>query len=74
MENIEKCPYCGNTKFVEGVHCGYATIKPVDKIFTMKETNLYHIICLNCGAVIKSYVKKPEKLVTKKRKSQTNNL
>lgn len=63
--NIEKCPYCGNTEFVKGKQDAYAKIYPINKIFTLKSQALYHIICLNCGAVVKSYVNTPETLKTK---------
>ncbi len=65
MKNVEKCPYCGNQEFVEGKQVGYAAISPADKTLTFKSQVLYHIICLNCGAVVKSYVKNPKKIVTK---------
>ncbi len=65
MKMEEKCPYCGKQEFVEGKQEGYAIIVPVNKIFTLKSQILYHLICLNCGAIVKSYVKDPKKLVTK---------
>lgn len=65
-KKIEKCPYCGNQEFVEGRQDGYATVSPANKTLTFKSQLLYHVICLNCGAVVKSYVKEPKKLVVKK--------
>ncbi len=65
MKDIEKCPYCGKREFVEGVQDGYSAIAPANKILSFKSQNLYHVICLNCGAVVKSYVKEPKKIVTK---------
>lgn len=64
--NVEKCPYCKGNRFVEGKQSGYATIAPTRKVFTFKSQILYHQICLDCGAVVKSYVKDLEVLVTKK--------
>lgn len=66
MNNVEKCPYCGKQEFVEGKQEGYGSIAPANKVLTFKSQILYHIICLNCGAVVKSYVKEPQKIVTKK--------
>lgn len=66
MKTIEKCPFCGNKEFVEGIQSGYATVGPADKILTFKSQALFHVFCLNCGAVVKSYVKEPKKLDTKK--------
>lgn len=67
MKDVEKCPYCGKEEFVEGVQGGYAAIAPATKVLTFKSAALYHVICLNCGAIVKSYVKDPKKLVTKKK-------
>lgn len=58
----EKCPYCGSQEFVEGIQAGYASISP-NKVLTFKSATLYHLICLNCGAVVKSYVENPKKLL-----------
>lgn len=66
MNNVEKCPFCGGKEFVEGKQDGYSTIAPADKVLTFKSQVLYHIICLSCGSVVKSYVKNPQSLVTKK--------
>lgn len=62
----EKCPYCGNDKFVEGKQEGYGAVGPANKTWTFKSQKLYHKICLNCGAVVKSYVEKPSKIMIKK--------
>ena len=61
----EKCPYCGSKEFIEAKQEGYAEVRPTNKTLTFKSQILYHIICLNCGTVIKSYVKNPKRLVTK---------
>ena len=66
MNSIEKCPYCGEKEFVEGIQSGYASVVPANKVLTFKSQVLYHIICLNCGAIVKSYIKEPKKIVTKK--------
>lgn len=58
----EKCPYCGGKEFVEGKQSGYATVYPSNKTFTFKTQVLYHKICLNCGTIIRSYVKNPKLL------------
>lgn len=65
MEKIEKCPYCGSTKNVIGKQSTYAKVCPNKKI-ALREETLYHVICLKCGTVIRSYVKNPENLVVKK--------
>lgn len=68
MISRERCPYCGGYEYVEGKQDGYSAISPADKVLTFKSQSLYHQICLNCGAIVKSYVKNPRKLVTKKKK------
>lgn len=60
-----KCPYCGSKKFVEAEQSAYGAVYPANKILTFKSQTLYHLICLKCGAVVKSYVKQPEKLLKK---------
>lgn len=63
----EKCNYCGGIEFVIGRHNGYGNVFP-NKLISIKDQKLYHVICLNCGTVVRSFVKKPEKLVIKKKK------
>lgn len=57
------CPICGGKKFVECVQDNYAALYPSNKIFSFKSHPLYHEICTNCGTVLRSYVKNPEKLI-----------
>lgn len=61
IEKTTACPYCGCKKTVTGVQSGYACIRP-DKVFTLKSQALYHEICLDCGTVLRSYVKRPADL------------
>ena len=42
-----KCPYCGKEEFVTG---------------KQKSKAVYHEICVNCGTIVRSYVKNPENL------------
>lgn len=54
-----KCPCCGKEEFVTGKQgMAYAGVK----ISSLKERALYHEICVNCGTVVRTYVKNPEKL------------
>ncbi|MCM1052863.1 MAG: hypothetical protein NC483_02670 [Ruminococcus sp.] len=66
--NKEICPYCGGKEFVKAKHNGYGNVYPASKRITTKEQKLYHIICLDCGTVVRSFVKNPRKLETKKDK------
>lgn len=67
----EICSYCGSNDFVIGRHNGYGNVYP-NKLISIRDQKLYHVICLKCGTVVRSYVKKPEKLVIRKRKSLQN--
>ena len=49
---IEKCPFCGGTKFVKGWQNGYGMLH--SGIWSGQP--LYHIICADCGSVVRSYV------------------
>lgn len=57
---IKECPYCGNTEFGEGFQ--RSSGKMVINTFGIGQ-NLHHIICLNCGSIVRSYVKKPDILI-----------
>lgn len=61
LQNVEvkECPYCGGTEFGEGYQRGYAKI--VAGVFNLGGDNLYHIICMNCGSVVRSYVRYPDR-------------
>ncbi len=53
-----KCQFCGNShNFVEAVQEGYARVS----YSAFGSQPLYHLICLDCGSVVRSYIKKPEK-------------
>lgn len=56
------CPYCASKEFVEATTKHYGNLVPLNKVFTNKEEQVFHTIYLNCGAIVKSYVKNPKKL------------
>lgn len=60
---IKECPYCKGTEFVTGIQEGYAEIKGEG---VLTSTTLKHIICRECGCVVRSYVENPEKLLKRK--------
>ncbi len=64
MEIKNKCQFCGSEKTVIGKQSGYASVRP-NKAFSLREQQIYHIICLNCGSIIRSYVENPKELLTK---------
>ena len=55
-------PLLRRKKFALGKQDGYAEVYPADKFFSFKSQKLYHEICLDCGTVVRSYIKNPEKL------------
>ena len=59
--NIDKCPFCGSRNIGEGYQDGYATVRVKNKIFRSSQIN--YIICADCGSVLRSYVKEPEKFL-----------
>ena len=65
MIDYEKCPHCGSCNNVIGKQSGYARVT-ANKCVTFKEQTLYHIICLDCGTIIRSFIKNPKRLVVKK--------
>lgn len=57
--NNDKCPYCGNdSDFIEGKQNGYGAI--MFSFFNNRAP--IHVVCLNCGTIVRSYVTKVEKL------------
>ena len=54
-------PYCRGTEVIGAYQ---SSVTAVDNIWGV--ANLYHPICRNCGSVVRSYVKEPEKLLKKK--------
>ena len=57
------CPYCGGTEIIEAfqMSSGVSAVRN-----RWGGTCLYHSICRNCGSVLRSFVKEPEKLLKKK--------
>ncbi|WP_223554204.1 transcription initiation factor TFIIIB [Lysinibacillus sphaericus] len=62
MKNITKvieCPKCGGKELGKGKHSGYGVMYPENKMSL--GSDVAYIICTECGFIIESYVKKPEK-------------
>ncbi len=51
---VIKCQYCGSDKITEAVQEGL--VAPADDR-TRFPVPLFHLICLKCGSVVRSYVK-----------------
>ena len=62
---IEKCQYCGGEEFIEGPITAYGRdISVATGVFS--RVKLYASICCNCGSVVRTFCKTPEKLSSKK--------
>ncbi|MFJ7667074.1 transcription initiation factor TFIIIB [Lysinibacillus sp. NPDC097195] len=59
FENITECPKCGGTELGKGKHSGYAVMVPSNRMSFGSE--IEYILCTDCGFILESYVKKPEK-------------
>ncbi|MBD8006224.1 transcription initiation factor TFIIIB [Bacillus norwichensis] len=53
------CPKCGGKELGKGKHTGYGVMYPDGKMGL--GSNVEYILCTDCGYIIESYVKKPEK-------------
>ncbi|WP_449536334.1 transcription initiation factor TFIIIB [Ferdinandcohnia sp. Marseille-Q9671] len=54
-----ECPKCGGNELGRGKQSGYAAMYPENKMSLGSEVE--YIICTECGLIIESYVRKPEK-------------
>ena len=63
--NIEKCNFCGGEELIEcrvGTSQGFVCAST--SVFRYSE--LYVIVCRDCGSVVRTFCKTPEKLYSKK--------
>ena len=70
MKNIRprQCPYCGGTEFVTGVQEYQGSILGENDWAPGQQ--LWHVVCLNCGCVVLSYVMQPENLLNRKHRKE----
>lgn len=64
---INNCPFCGGTEFIQGYQAGYGAIFGESSV---TGSVLKHIICRNCGSVVHSYVDNPEMLLKRKNRKK----
>lgn len=64
MDENVKCPVCGSTEIGKGKLCGYASMQPVDKFFSMG-SEIIAEICTECGHILSLKVQNPEKFKMK---------
>lgn len=63
MIHNDVCPHCGRRNFVlaEQVNDGNLTSR---KVLTLQPGHLYHVVCLNCGTVVRTFIEDPSELLT----------
>lgn len=66
----KKCFHCGDEKFGYGKQSNNGGVSPAHP-FSFHSQKLMHVICLNCGTIVRSYVLKPEKFIYKKDKNES---
>ena len=65
---VKKCRYCGGTEFAKGIQDTHGCIRG-QNVWDYGQT-LYHVVCLDCGCVVQTYVKEPERLLSRKRRKE----
>jgi hypothetical protein len=58
--NKELCPLCNNHELGWGRQSGEGKVYPTDAIFS-NGSAIYHLICKECGHILRSKVEKPHK-------------
>lgn len=58
---IKECPLCGCNEIGEGIQMNHAKVYPADNFLMSFGSDIIHYICTDCGYIIASRVKKPEK-------------
>ena len=56
------CPHCGGTETVAAKQTGQGSVVSKEALTLISGQPLFHVVCLNCGTVIRSYVKYPKHL------------
>ena len=54
------CPHCGGTHTTLGKQNGHGSIMPLRSLISLDGQRLIHVICLDCGTVIRSYIEHPQ--------------
>ncbi len=61
---VLRCPYCGGEEMIEAFQSCYGAVTATSNVLGGR--TLYHMICRNCGSVVRSFVKEPEKLLKRR--------
>ena len=65
---IEKCQFCGGEEFIEGRIESYGGAYVATGLF--KGASLFALVCRDCGSVVRTFCKYPEKLYPKKERRE----
>ena len=65
---IEKCQYCGGEEFIEGRVASYGGAYVSSG--GLCSAALFVVVCRNCGSVVRTFCKTPEKLYPKKERRE----
>lgn len=63
---IEKCPFCGGAELIETRVLSYGGVYLSAFKSGRHGAYLYATICRDCGSIVRTYCKEPEKLFDKK--------
>ena len=66
--HITQCPFCGHAEFIEARQLQVESYVSGEGLLGQQ---LKHIICRNCGSVVRSYVENPENLLKKKNRRKS---
>lgn len=68
---IEKCPFCGGEELIETRVDSYGGVYVLYKASKLyRSILLYATVCRDCGSVVRTYCKEPEKLFPKKERRE----
>lgn len=63
---IDKCPFCGSEELIEAAMSSYGGSYLIPINGGLRSTALFATVCRDCGSVVRTYCKDPEKLLPKK--------
>ena len=61
---VIRCPFCGSTQMIETFQSAYGALTATSN--KLGGRPLYHSVCRQCGSVVRSFVKNPEKLLKRR--------
>lgn len=63
MQEFDICPYCRGRNFILAQQTTDGTLT-CQEITTLEPGRLYHLVCLNCGTIVRTFVEDPGVLLT----------